>query len=319
MEYVILDLEWNQSPFGKAASNRQMPFEIIEIGAVKLDEDGIEVDRFSEIIKPKLYKKMHYVTKNLTGITEKELKNGLSFQEVIVDFMLWCGDDYVFCTWGDLDLLELQRNMKYYHLEDLLPGPIRYYDVQKLFGLVYEPDNMSASLEYAVDYLDIPKGPGFHRAINDAEYTAYVFAPIEKEFLEKWYSVDCYQNPKSRKDEISLKYENYSKYVSREFKDKESAMHDREVRTTRCYACGKPSKRKIRWFSGKNRAYFCLAECEEHGLMCGKIRLKRTDEDKVYVIKTLKQAEDEEAERIIHMKEEVRLKRLEKRHKEVSQ
>ena len=38
MEYIVLDLEWNQSPRGKAGERRGMPFEIIEIGAVKLDE-----------------------------------------------------------------------------------------------------------------------------------------------------------------------------------------------------------------------------------------------------------------------------------------
>ncbi len=56
---------------GKSASNKRLPFEIIE-SAVKLDEDGREIDRFSEVIKPKVYRKMHHVTKSLTGITEKD-------------------------------------------------------------------------------------------------------------------------------------------------------------------------------------------------------------------------------------------------------
>ena len=30
--------------------------------------------------------------------------------------------------------MELQRNMKYYELLQLIPGPVTYYDVQKLFA-----------------------------------------------------------------------------------------------------------------------------------------------------------------------------------------
>ena len=32
MNYIIFDLEWNQSPEGKSGSDERMPFEIIEIG-----------------------------------------------------------------------------------------------------------------------------------------------------------------------------------------------------------------------------------------------------------------------------------------------
>ena len=38
MNFIVFDLEWNQSPEGKKYSNRRLPFEIIEIGAVKLNE-----------------------------------------------------------------------------------------------------------------------------------------------------------------------------------------------------------------------------------------------------------------------------------------
>ena len=37
MNYIVFDLEWNQSAEGKECSVEHMPFEIIEIGAVKLN------------------------------------------------------------------------------------------------------------------------------------------------------------------------------------------------------------------------------------------------------------------------------------------
>lgn len=87
MNYVVVDFEWNQSSYGKGSENRKMPFEIIEIGAVMLDENLQEVDRFSETIRPKVYKKLHYITKELTGITQEELNASDPFPYILVDFM----------------------------------------------------------------------------------------------------------------------------------------------------------------------------------------------------------------------------------------
>ena len=318
MQYVVVDFEWNQSPYGKHSSNKKLPFEIIEIGAVKLNGQGQEMDRFNQIIKPKVYKKLHHVTKNLTGISEKELSEGRPFCEVMPEFLEWCGDDYMFCTWGNLDLLELQRNLKFFHMEDAVKGPITYHNVQKLFRLYYleEDSNSTASLEWAVEYLNIEKKSGFHRAIHDAEYTAEVFVTMDLNEVSKWYTVDYYQHPKRRRDELKLLYPTYSKYVSKEFANKEAAMADREVRTTRCFACGKPAAKRIRWFVGKNKAYYCLAECEEHGYLRGKIRIKKTDDETFIVVKTIRRMDEAGAQTIVDMKEEVRKKRLEKRHKD---
>ena len=41
VHYIVFDLEWNQSPKGKEGTVDHLPFEIIEIGAVKLDEGQI--------------------------------------------------------------------------------------------------------------------------------------------------------------------------------------------------------------------------------------------------------------------------------------
>ena len=193
----------------------------------------------------------------------------------------------------------------------MLPGPITYYNVQKLFRIFYGDGKNAASLEYAVEFLGIEKQAGFHRAVNDADYTARIFNRMDKKEAARWYTVDYYQNPKSRKEELHLVYDTYAKDVSREFATREEAMKDREVRTTRCFVCGRPAAKKIRWFSGKNRAYYCLAQCREHGYIRGKIRLKKTDEDKIFAVKTLRLITEEEAGNIRNMKEEMREKRLE--------
>ncbi len=316
MDYIVVDFEWNQSPYGKNGRKKKLPFEIIEIGAVKLNEKGEYVDSFEVMIKPSVYKKMNRITSELTHITDADLEKGVPFRYAIVDFMLWCGDEFMFCTWGNMDLYELQRNMKHYHLEDLLRGPVKYYNVQKLFRILYNDDVASMSLEKAIDYFELEKKDDFHRAVSDARYTAKIFAIMDMAEVKKWYTVDFYRNPKSKKEEIKLTYETYFKYISREFNTKEEAMADREVRTTKCYKCGQTAVKKLRWFVNKNKCYYCVAYCEEHGYIRGKIRLKKTDEDKYFAIKTLRMISQEDAKRIYDMKNETRQKRHDKNHRE---
>ena len=56
MEYIVVDFEWNQSSYGKGTGKKNLPFEIIEIGAVKLDEDRHIIDTFEAVIHPKFIK-----------------------------------------------------------------------------------------------------------------------------------------------------------------------------------------------------------------------------------------------------------------------
>ena len=130
MNYIVFDLEWNQSPGGKKYSNSRLPFEIIEIGAVKMNEERETVDVFQRLIKPQVYNWIHDSIHEVIHVDYKDLENGSPFSEVIREFLNWCGDDFAFFTWGNQDVMELQRNMKYYGMLSLLPGPVKYYDVQ---------------------------------------------------------------------------------------------------------------------------------------------------------------------------------------------
>ena len=71
MFYVIFDLEWNNAYDYKLRKGMN---EIIEIGAVKLDEKLNIVDTFKQLIKPKLSSKLSSRFKNLTHISMDEIK-----------------------------------------------------------------------------------------------------------------------------------------------------------------------------------------------------------------------------------------------------
>lgn len=305
MNYVVLDLEWNQSN-NEENMNRELPFEIIEIGAIKLSQDKYMVGEFSELIKPQVYHQMHRITSKLIHLQMQELERGRPFKEVATDFLNWCGEDYVFCTWGPLDLAEFQSNMRYYGMEPLAEGPIAFLDVQKLFSLAYEDGKSRRSLETAVDFLNIEKDIPFHRAFSDAYYTGKVLAKIQDPKILERYSFDVFHAPKTKEDEIHVVFDTYAKDISRVFNDKVEALHDKDIANTRCYVCRRGAKKRIRWFSTNGKHYYCLAFCDQHGFMKGKIRVKKTDDDKVYIVKTTKLISHTEAEKIAELKEKAK-------------
>lgn len=315
MEYIVFDLEWNQCPYGKELENQQLPFEIIEIGAVKLNKDKEVTGEYHQLICPVVYKKLHFHTREIIGITTDMLREGIPFPKAAREFLDWCGDSPVFCTWGALDLTELQRNLKFYQMESLLPGPIYYYDVQKLFAVSYEVRRERKALSHAVEMLGIRKEEAFHQALYDARYTAKVLKEISDSCIRANCSVDCYQNPKSREEEIHILYVDYEKFVSREFKSKEEAMEDKEVLSLHCCYCHKNSRKRIKWFATNTKLHIAVGYCSKHGYMRGKIRMKKTDEGRYYVIKTIKHIQEEEARFIRDKQVNLQKKRQLKRQK----
>lgn len=297
MNYIVFDLEWNQSNTGKEKEVKEIPFEIIEIGAVKLNEEFEMVDRFHRLVKPQIYHEMHQITKNLIHISIEELQDEECFPKVAGEFLNWCGSDCIFCTWGPLDLTELQKNMHFYNMEPLAKGPLKFYDVQKLFSIGYEDRKSRRTLEYAIDFLKLEKDIPFHRAFSDAYYTAKVLARIEKPVFSN-YSFDIYTPPKTKKDEIKVIFDNYAKYISREFESKSDALSDREVMSIKCYLCRRNIKRKIKWFTPNSKHYYCVGYCDVHGYMKAKVRIRKSEDDKIYVVKTTKFISEEEMNNI---------------------
>lgn len=302
MNYVVLDLEWNQSNTGEEEAVKQIPFEIIDFGAIKLNKNDKMIDEFNQLVKPQVYQHMHHITSKIIHLHMKDLQKGRPFPEVMQEFLKWCGTDFVFCTWGPLDLFELQRNMKYYEMEPLSDVPIRFLDVQKLFSIAFEDKKVRRNLEYAIDFLQIEKDIPFHRAFSDAYYTAKVLTKINHE-VRKNYSFDTYALPQRREDEIHVIFHDYMKYISREFPDKRQALEDWEVISTKCYLCHKNLRKKVRWFTPNGKHYYSISECPVHGLMKSKIRIRKSENDKIYVVKTSKFITEEESHKIIEKKE----------------
>ena len=302
MNYIVLDLEWNQSSTA-AGSNPEMPFEIVEIGAVKLGNDRKMISEFSRLIKPQVYTTMHQITGKLIHLQMQQLENGDPFPDVYKDFKSWCGDEPFFCTWGPLDLTELQKNMRYYGIAPLANGPIAFLDVQKLFSIAYDIKERR-NLEFAIDMLGIEKDIPFHRAFSDAYYAARILEKIPMDVMSRC-SYDVFHLPKDKEHEIHTVFDDYYKYISRAFPDRDKALTDKEVMSTRCYLCNENTKRYVKWFTTNNRHYLSVCECSVHGLMKSKVRLRKAETGEVYVVKTQKFIDTKQADALKYKRERV--------------
>ncbi len=301
MNYIVLDLEWNQCPSGKSGEVKALPFEIIEIGAVRLDASHEITDRFHEVVRPQVYTTLHYKTREIVSLRSIDFAGARTFPEVAEDFFAWCrnsADPPVYCSWGPADLTELQRNLAYHQMNSPFPFPLLYYDLQKIFSIVYEDRKSRRSLEYAVDFLNLPKEIPFHSALSDANYASLVMQTFTEEQIQGNSSVDYFRTPKSRKQEIYLHYSTYDKFVSKPFSSGNQAMKDPVVTSMYCPSCGKKAQKKVRWFSNGGHNQLCAAWCQNCGYLKGKIRLRRQTDGTTYAVKTIRLISDEEARQI---------------------
>lgn len=314
MKYIVFDLEWNQAS-NIHYSDSRMQFEIIEIAALKLDEKLNIVDEFQSIVRPKLYKTLNPVIKEITGFTEEELSKGQDFKTVADKFVKWCGKDYMFCTWATQDLNELQNNMRYYGMKLVEKAPLLYYDIQKLFSIQLENNASRRSLEYAVEFLGIEKKEEFHRAGADAYYTAQVMKHIDMEKVKQVVSIDTFVIPKNKKEEFSVSYNDSVRFVSRGYDSRSRLFNDKKLKNVRCPKCNSKVMRKQGWFSDGSKTYYYIGECSVHGYVSGKIRVKKSPFNEIYAIKYVAMADKEDYGKILEKKQQVREKRRQKKNK----
>ena len=181
MNYIVLDLEFNQSfPFKngrKVEPNPECPFEIIQIGAVKLNERFEQVDSFDAMVKPQIYPRLHPFVEKITGIRGEMLADKPDFKSAYDGFLKFIGNEpAILCTWGGDDIKSLFRNILFYDLDaDALTN--QYLNVQP-FAAEYlnHEAGKAIGLKNAVEALGIPESKTFHDALNDAVYTAKIFA-----------------------------------------------------------------------------------------------------------------------------------------------
>ena len=252
MYYIIMDLEWNNS-YMKSA--QRFVNEIIEVGAVKLDENLNTVSTFSEIIKPVLSKKLRSRIKNLTNISNDDIKAGKPFATVIREFEKWVGDNSVVLSWGDTDIRTLLTNIKCFLNKEDISFIRKYADLQRYCQNFINMENVQqAGLSYAAECLqiDAEKFP-HHRALDDSLLSAECFKKtFNKEKLNEFIK-EC--------DEDFYARLAFHPYVIRK---KDDPLIDKNVFNCVCDICGGNVKVIKKWkFSNQSfRGIFYCGKCD---------------------------------------------------------
>ena len=298
MQYIVLDLEWNQpisyhSPAFRSVGGKLL-FEMIQIGAVKVDESFQVVDSFSQLIQPQHYIRLHPRISRITHITQDDLADAPDFNEAMAAFADWCGEDYVLLTWGCDDISVLAQNMAFFKCETQLP---KFYDAQRLFGEVTGNPKERKGLKAAMEQLEIvpdEENMPFHNAVNDAYYTALVFAKMPDPTKVLNYP----QEPRKLQHLDRAKRECTAILRVRSMKD---AMKSAAAMNPPCPICGKRMEVPEGYVLQRNDQYMALADCPQHGLAFVKLAFGKNDEGKRIMTRSSSLA-DEQSPAYVHTK-----------------
>lgn len=167
MNYVVVDLEWNQAMSSKSSVFNRLPIhlrgEIIQIGAVRLNEDMTPGEEFQIDVKPVYFKRMHYKVKKLTGFDKERLSHGVAFPEALAQFRAWCGDGVTFLTWGYDDQGIMEQNIIIHDLDwDWIAG---WVNLQLIYNLQTGGDKNQKSLATAMEHFGIEQTRVAHDAL----------------------------------------------------------------------------------------------------------------------------------------------------------
>lgn len=232
MHYIVFDLEFNQDiPSLRNPDPKQThyPFEIIQIGAVKLDASFQTVSTFNRFVKPSIYEEISSFVTELTGITAKQLSTEEPFPEVFARFIEFINDtNAIYCVWGMADLKELFRNAEYYKL-DTSKLPKRFINLQPHASLHFGlPSNQLLQLKYTVTALNIPTPYEFHSAEHDAYYTAELFKKIYNSSITPSVYDPNYIKLKARKPKKEIDYpallQQFEKMYNRSMTEEEQSI-----------------------------------------------------------------------------------------------
>lgn len=253
MNYIILDLEWNNAYFKKIHGFIN---EIVEFGAVKLDEKFNVIDRFNMVVRSSLTKRLSGRFKELTGMTNETMLDGVDFETALNAYKDWAGENTVTLSWSDSDLYVLYDNCRYFtdNPDNAMLG--FYADLQKIFHSFLAskgtPEKNQMSLSKAAERLEIDfEDQNLHHAVDDCLISAKIFEKCFSSENFSSFTLDT-NNPEFYK---KLRFKAY--YI-KDINDKDI---DKSKLFINCNLCGKKAKMISDWHY-KNRNFCADFYCK---------------------------------------------------------
>ena len=295
MNYIVLDMEWNQPWPGSPSARKVLPVqirgEIIQIGAVRITEDQQVADEFQILIKPKYYRRLNRRVSRLTGIKEAQLRDdGVPMRDAMARFRSWCGEDVIFLTWGFDDITILKENLQLYGLsEDWVS---KWYNAQMIFNAQTDGSNAQKALKTAMEIFEIEATRPAHDALGDAYHTALICARLDlkKGMQEYGEALKSHVNGFHGAELPGC----ISRKVFYDYADKRTALNAMSEEENSCPTCGRQMQ-GTRWFAQPGRRYMDLAACPEHGKFLIRVRMSDQPDGRVRVSRLTYEATSEAA------------------------
>ncbi len=295
MDYIVLDMEWNQpwpgSPSAKKVLPVQIRGEIIQIGAVRITPQQEVADEFQVLIKPKYFRRLNRRVSKLTGIKEAQLKeNGIPFPEAMAAFRAWCGADVVFLTWGFDDITILRENLRLFGISE--DWTSSWYNAQMIFNAQTDGTSAQKALKTAMEIFNIEATLPAHDALGDAYHTALICAKLnlERGVREYGQALKNHENGFHGAELPGC----LDRRVFHDYADKTAALTAMTEEENKCPICGSQMQ-GTRWFAQPGHRYMDLATCPEHGQFLIRVRLSDQSDSTVRVSRLTYEATSEAA------------------------
>lgn len=283
MKIVILDLEWNTAYYRQ---EQRFINEIIEFGAVKLNEKLRVIDTFQMFVKSQVSKRLRGMVKELTHISNEQLQqNGKDFATVINQFTRWAGKNTLILTWSNTDLYTLMDNCRCFLGDKTIPFLHQYADLQKYVQtkIGWHSGNQ-LGLSAAAEAMQISaEDIDLHRAQGDS----LLCARILRQCYDKAAMKAMIQNADNT--------EFYDRFLFKPYPIQELNSPDiqPEDLIMSCIRCDLPLKRSRAWRKNK-KGFESVFTCKNCGLTyTGWVQFYKLY-DSVSVKRTLTQMEPEQ-------------------------
>lgn len=173
--FIIYDLE---ATCWRSRAPKQV--EIIEIGAVKVDENLDVISEFCLFIRPLLHPEISKFCTQLTSITQRDIEGAPHFDEAIEAFEDWMNPSEVrtvLMSWGEFDKRQLLIDSQLHEIE--LPW-LRYHACLQHHYSKWKESKNQIGLKNAMELEGLSYSGTQHRAIEDARNMARLFQVIAK-------------------------------------------------------------------------------------------------------------------------------------------
>ena len=204
MNYIILDLEMNPIHRHHKAERRICRSEVIEIGAVGIDEYGNEKGYFKSYVMPQLNNEIQHKIQDLTGISTEMVQGAPVFATAIRRFFKWCSSfgEFQIVQWSTADYCQISQEMK---LKGYTPDDAEtscldgWIDLQEELGNTIGLSR-AVALDMALCLAGIDFSGRHHDALDDARNTGILLNMIRRpnEFRSALEKVALYLKPKSQ-------------------------------------------------------------------------------------------------------------------------